>query len=400
MKIKVVCIVLLIICNTGRGLDVHASSAKDTSGIEVKRKPGDLPKFGFACELETEPLQKLFDTPGLISDIKAMNSNISMALIDYSPERAEIVRRLNKAGIPVIAWLVLPREQGYYMNASNAPQSAVCFENFEKWTKKYDLKWAAVGIDVEPNIKEFGEILKAGKGKLISTLVGRSLSLKRLKRAREARKAYSKLIRHIQSRGYPVQTYQLNFVADERRINSTLLDRVIDVVTTKGDKEALMIYTSFDHESGAAAVWSYGGDAEAIILGITGGGADTASKNVPLNWNELSRDLIVASHFTKDIGIFSLEGCVQQGFLPKLKNFDWNQSVLITGKTIEKGQKFRKMIQTILWVFTNVGYIILVLILVITWLVWRLYKRRHEERTRRIPIRPLRAQKNNHECPN
>jgi hypothetical protein len=385
MKHTIICTLLIVIFITYAGIDntIRASSVSDTASVEVKRKPGKLPQIGFACELENGPLQKLFNTPGLISDIKDMNANISLALIDFSPERAEIVHRLNEAGIPVIAWLVLPWEQGYYMNASNAPQSAVCFNNFEKWTATNNLKWAAVGIDVEPNIKEFGDLLKAGKGKLISTIIGRSLSLKRVKQAKEARSAYSALIQHIQSRGYKVQTYQLNFVADERKINSTILDRVVDVVTTRGDIEALMIYTSFDHESGSAAVWSYGADAQAIIVGITGGGADTTSNSmdIPLNWNELSRDLIVASHSTNDIGIFSLEGCVRQGFIPKLKNFDWNQSVIISHEIIKKGERFRKMIQTILWIFTNMAYIIALILMLLTWLFWRMYKRKARKKS-------------------
>jgi hypothetical protein len=380
MKHKNICTLLIAVFIINAGLDntIRASSTSDTASLKVNRKPGKLPQIGFACELENGPLQTLFNTPGLISDIKEMNCNISLALIDFSPERAEIVHRLNEANIPVIAWLVLPREQGYYMNASNAPQSAICFDNFEKWTSTYNLKWAAVGIDIEPNIKEFGEILKAGKVKLVYTIIGRSLSLKRAKRAKEARSTYSALIQHIQSRVYQVQTYQLNFIADERNINSTLLDRVVDVVTTRGDKEALMIYTSFDHESGSAAVWSYGSDAQAIIVGITGGGADTTSnaKDIPLNWNELSRDLIIASHFTNDIGIFSLEGCVQQGFIPKLKNFDWNQSVMISRETLKKGERFRTMIQTTLWIFTNLAYIITLIIMLLAWFFWRMFKRK------------------------
>jgi hypothetical protein len=36
------------------------------------------------------------------------------------PERAELVRRLNREGIPVIASLTMPPEQGFYFNAENA----------------------------------------------------------------------------------------------------------------------------------------------------------------------------------------------------------------------------------------------------------------------------------------
>jgi hypothetical protein len=33
------------------------------------------------------------------------------------------VHLLNRAGIPVTAWLVLPKEQGYFLNAGNAEEA-------------------------------------------------------------------------------------------------------------------------------------------------------------------------------------------------------------------------------------------------------------------------------------
>ena len=43
-----------------------------------------------------------------------------VAIVDFTPERAELVRRLNREGIPVIASLTMPPEQGFYFNAENA----------------------------------------------------------------------------------------------------------------------------------------------------------------------------------------------------------------------------------------------------------------------------------------
>jgi hypothetical protein len=322
------------------------------------------------------------NAPGVISDIKDMNATISLALIDLSQERAEVIQQLNQAGIPVIAWLALPREQGYYMNAGNSIQATARFIDFENWTKKYNLKWAGVGLDIEPNLAEFAMIKKSSKLKLITTVLGRSMSLERLMQSRKAQKDYSAFIRRIEDHGYPVQTYQLNFIGDERNVHSTLLDRVIGVVQAKGTTEFMMIYTSFNHKSGSAQVWSYGTGAQAIVVGVTGGGADTTSGIDPLNWEELSRDLIVASHFTNNIGIFSLEGCVNQGFMPRLKNFDWNQTVVISGESIKKVAKFRKGIQSVIWVVTNLPYFFLILFIIVGWLLWR----RHKHKAGRISL--------------
>lgn len=351
--------------------------SSDTTTIKVKRKGGQLPHIGFACELDPGPLQSLLSTPNVISDIRAMNANISLALRDLSEERALAVRQLNQEGIPVIAWLALPQDQGYYMNASNSNQAIARFKEFEAWTAKYDLKWIGVGLDIEPNLAEFGSLSKSSKWNLVKTILARSVSLERDRQSKEASKIYSGFIKKIEEHGYPVQTYQLSFVADERKVHSTLLDRIAGLVSAKGKNEALMLYTSFTHNFGSALIWSYGSEAQAIVVGVTGGGVDTTnSRDIPLSWRELSNDLIVASHFTNDIGIFSLEGCVRSGFLPLLKNFDWNQTVVLSVDTINKVTHFRRGIQTAIWIVTNLPYIFGVIIILIVWLFWRRHKRR------------------------
>jgi hypothetical protein len=42
-----------------------------------------------------------------------------------------------------------------------------------------------------------------------------------------------------------------------------------------------------------------------------------------LTWEELAGDLRLARHFCDQILIHSLEGCVWQGFLPRLRSFEW-----------------------------------------------------------------------------
>jgi hypothetical protein len=42
-----------------------------------------------------------------------------------------------------------------------------------------------------------------------------------------------------------------------------------------------------------------------------------------LSWEELARDLQLARRWCDQILIHSLEGCVWQGFLGRLRSFDW-----------------------------------------------------------------------------
>jgi hypothetical protein len=100
------------------------------------------------------------------------------------------------------------------------------------------------------------------------------------------------LIGRIQRDGYPVETYQFPFLADERKVHSTLLERLTGIVDLRGDREVFMTYSSFNHPVDSALIWEYGPEAQLLAVGSTAGDPDP--KFGPLNWDEFSRDLIVA----------------------------------------------------------------------------------------------------------
>lgn len=143
-------------------------------------------------------------------------------------------------------------------------------------------------------------------------------------RPARARAAYRALVEQIRADGWPVENYQFPLIADERRTGSTVLQRLalVDVAT---DREVWMLYSSFMRPLGPGLIWAYGPEAAAIGVGTTGGGPDIpGSPQMPsLNSQELARDLRLARHFCDQILIHSLEGCVWQGFLPRLRSFDW-----------------------------------------------------------------------------
>ena len=307
--------------------------------------PAAPPQLVFACEMDEGPLQALFSDPSVIAQLKELNAGVALALKDFSLGRTQVVQQLNRAGVPVTAWLALPKEQGYYLNASNAGDAVARFAKFKKWTAENGLQWAAVGLDIEPNLSEFGA-LKHNKLRIVALMMQRMLDGGRVARAKQA---YSDLIREIQADGYPVQTYQFVIIADEREAHSTLLERILGLVDVRGNDEVLMAYTSFNHNLDSALIWAYGPDAQTLAVGATGpsGDAQLDARFPPLDWDEFSRDLIVASHFSRVIGVFSLEGCVHQGFLPRLKTFNWSQSVTVPADSITKVRRFRRRPQDV-----------------------------------------------------
>jgi hypothetical protein len=54
--------------------------------------------------METAALQSLFSDPDVIRDLQQLGAGITLLLIDLSPGRAQVVRLLNSANIPVTAW--------------------------------------------------------------------------------------------------------------------------------------------------------------------------------------------------------------------------------------------------------------------------------------------------------
>ena len=77
----------------------------------------------FGCELQTDELEDLFADPAVANTLVELGAGVSLGLVDLSAGRAEVIRQLNEAGIPVTAWQLLSKEQGYWFNADNAPQA-------------------------------------------------------------------------------------------------------------------------------------------------------------------------------------------------------------------------------------------------------------------------------------
>ena len=94
----------------------------------------------FFCEMEAKALRSMFDEFPVTDELKALGAKLSLGILDFSPERAEVVRRLNHAKIPVIAWLLLPEEDGYWFNIKNVDRAMERYEQFKVWTGENGLE--------------------------------------------------------------------------------------------------------------------------------------------------------------------------------------------------------------------------------------------------------------------
>lgn len=279
------------------------------------------PRLTFFCELESGPLAALMTRP-LLDQLRALDASVSLGLIDLSPERARVVNRLNRAGIPVIAWLLLPKDEGYWFNTGNWLAAARRYGAFCAWTAEFKLRWSGVGLDIETDIGEMRQLL-VSPARLAPVLLRRLLDTRQLDRAQAA---YTALVEAIRADGYPVDSYTMPLLVDERRAGSHLLRRLAGWVDLPVDREVLMLYSSFYRPYGHAILASYAGDAPSAGLGVTGGGVEIDGVTAPafLSWDEFRRDLLTAARFTRDVHIFSLEGCVRQGWMERLLTLDWS----------------------------------------------------------------------------
>ena len=278
------------------------------------------PRLTFACELDPARLADLFADSAVIDDLLALGARVALMCSDFSDQRAGVVRQLNAVGVPVAGIPLLPLAEGYYFTADNADRAADCYQEFAAWTRRHELVWDGVGLDIEPDARIYLQIMD-GPWRLVPMLAPRLLDRARPARSRAA---YRELVERIRADGWPVENYQFPLIADERQAGSTLLQRLalVDVAT---DREVWMLYSSFLRALGPGLIWAYGPEAAAIGVGTTGGGPDIpGSPQMPsLSWEELARDLRLARHFCDQILIHSLEGCVWQGFLHRLRSFEW-----------------------------------------------------------------------------
>jgi hypothetical protein len=329
-----------------------------------------LPRLTFFCELESEPLAALIDDR-LIADLGELNASLSLGILDLSVERARVVRKLNRAGVPVVAWLLLPREQGYWFNLYNAPQALARYREFKLWTAQEGLSWDGVGLDIEPDIREMTKLAERDW----SALPGILRRVLDFKGQREAIRTYHDLVNQIRADGYRVDSYQFPFIADERKVGSTFLQRLAGLVDIPVDREVWMLYTSFVRPNGAGLLASYSPEAQSIGLGSTGGGVELDLGEMrarPLTWDELARDLRLAWCWCDDLHIFSLEGCLRQGFIEHLKNFTWDMPMMTPHTSQARVDGWRKALRYSLWVVSNM--VVIVLALTGGFLVWKILK--------------------------
>jgi hypothetical protein len=305
------------------------------------------------CELGPMALAELFAQPDVIDELAAHQYSVALGIIDFSPQRAAVVRAMNERGIGVIAWLLLPPEEGYWFNLGNYPQAQARYEAFKDWVGQEQLRFDAVGLDIEPLLNDRSA---AQRGDTLH-MFNRAAQAQRNALYPAARAAYQDLAAVIRHDGYEVHTYQYPLIIDDRRAGTTVIQRSLDIVDVPADHEVLLLYSShvkllLGTDLRGAFVQAYGQHADGIAVGVTGGGfldpiSGTVSPRVSLK--VFLRDLRIAAQYTDTVHIFSLEGCVERGWLAKLADVDWDRPPIVRRHYRVAAGALRALLGFVLW---------------------------------------------------
>jgi hypothetical protein len=280
------------------------------------------PRLTFFVELSGDALVELFATPGVLDFLIRHRCTIAMGLLDLTPARAEVVRRLEGSGVAVTAWLLLDIAEGYWLNADNAPAARRRLHDTLEWGARERLTLPRVGLDIEFPRAD-GDLLMHAPRRGFWTL------LRRRRAAAEvdaAERVYAALVEEIRAAGRSVETYHFPHLLDERRVDTTLLRRTLGLVDVAADAEVFMLYASF---LGTAGGRVYFPEARRIAVGVSGGGVDADSPAMRrrfLSWPQLAQELLAAAVVTDEVYVFSLEGCVEHGMLESLAALDWGRA--------------------------------------------------------------------------
>lgn len=318
------------------------------------------PALTFFCELLSAPLSELFSGNKLINMLSKLDANISMGLLDLSSERAEVVKKLNRAKIPVTAWILLDKDQGYWTSLDTIEETAIQYNLFKVWKAKHKLDFAAIGLDIEPELNTVST-LSTNPWNHAPILAKRFISNQNYYEKLATARA---LIQSIRADGFAVETYQFPTVVDERKAKSNVLAKSLGIPPLSADREVLMLYASFFPSFSDSILWSYARQCQAVGIGSTGGGVeiDGMPPLKTMRWIDLKRDLLLASKAVDNIYVFSLEGCVMNNYMDRLLDLDWSTRVIPPERSAMGISLVRKIGQGVLWTLSHPMEVVLGLV--------------------------------------
>ena len=330
---------------------------------------GEKPLISFFNEQNSKDFTELFSDTTLIRELVEMKAELRIGLLDLTPERASVIQGLNRAGIPVVAWLLLPEDDGYWFSMFNGEKAVRRYEDFVRWSSEYSLEWKGIGIDLELDMND-AKLAVSHPWKLAWKAYKRLYDKKTVKSATEL---YMNLIGRMKNDGFSVESYTIPFIYEDRKRHSTALQQLSGVVDIVTDTEIPMLYTSAMGNPGIIPVSHI--ENMPIALGSTGGGVKIEGIELAsLTWEQLERDILIASGLTHEIHIFCLEAAWEKGYLAKIREMDFSKEPPDLTEEIARQKKMNNLIGFIVFVLNYPLILTIVILSIISTIIWGIYK--------------------------
>jgi hypothetical protein len=323
------------------------------------------PIISFFNEMNSRELSVMFEDSAIIESLKKMHAEVRMGLVDLTYDRVQVVKKLNAAGIPVVAWLLLPEDEGYWFNSSNGLLAIKRYRDMKQWAEFNELEFKAIGIDLELDIND-GKLIQQNPWNLFWMVPPRLYDKTEIEKGR---REYGQLIETMQHDGYMVESYYASFIKDETAIGNTAIQQATKFLDIKTDKEIPMLYSSFfGNPDGYYKVYGSDIGLKAVGVGSTGGGVDTTLPT--LSYEQLVHDISIASKFADEVHVFSLEGCVKKGFLTRLVNQQFDDKIEFDMQQVQSVQKLQKFVKLVSNVLSYPTIFFLSIFLIIAGVIW------------------------------
>jgi len=258
-----------------------------------------LSDLTFICALEPKALRALFENRFVLDDLKSLGAGVALVAREFSEERVQAVRLLNRLGIPVSAWLLLPGEQGSWVDCANPAQAAELYQALKRWSEVKGLSWSAVG---------FGAF--------------EALDLPPRKRGNAAARglAAGTLVEQAHADGLAVELVYTGLEAPRNHsLASPLCRGVLEAVP--GVERRVWLRPLKGLAPRTEAGLASGGANEVCVSARQD---DTSLEGgEPKAWLEFARDIRAARQKSKAVYVLTLESCASQGFLDPLVTLDW-----------------------------------------------------------------------------
>ncbi len=355
--------------------------------LECSKEPRKLQRVIIFTEIGNQIFEKeKRDTGGytvnslysesILKTIRTRGYEISRAVDRFNEQNAQVIRKLNDAGIRVWIWPLHTMEDGYWHSADNASKLPELYRRFKNWIDSNNLEVHGIMLDMEPDYDSVQRLKENVKGKGTLGTIRYLLKNRDPKKNYQARTIYASMVDRMKEDGFEVSTFNYPYILDDLLDGDFAIAEMFNIAYVPSDIDAYMLYRSFFDDSGLGTGVA---NIKLYAKNLKGGSASFGSyMRDEITFDQFADDLRLAAQYSPVVHLYSLEGLVMREWLTKIKDIDLTEEV-----DIPLGQNLfinaYQHIFIILDLFTGSSVIYPIGLLSLTWIVLGVFIYRRSE---------------------